>query len=531
MPIVFISYSHRDEAWRSRLEKHLAVLKGRVDLEVWHDRLIPVGQSWRKSIRAAMDGASVVIMLISADYLASEFIVDEEIERALRRLDKDGISVQPMIVRPCAWTEIPWLEQMRVWPDDAKPLSAMRDPEWEESLAAFTKSIVPIVGLEQPQAPRATIYQRIKEEGERLSRSHRWEKGLLYWDLHALPIECTRNDERVRDGKEVPAADLWGQGDRLVLLLGPPACGKTTYCRRLEARPPEATIPIDVGHILPCEEDVLLSLVAGKAETNDRQFARDLEAEGNLLFIADGVGEKRKAQRIVECLDDLSSRLQNSRFLVTCRSGDWPQDRPWLPQFTKWFILDLNSKGWDGFLESQDKELQRRMRNALSQQPELRKLCQNQFLFLIAANVMAKEEGAILTPTRVELYDRFLHRLLTELEELTPIARAAIVECLQGIAVEMRLSGEDRTRLSHARLQDVLRPWLPPGVGQEVMEEELEHLYHIGLVEESRGGIRFFQENFQEYLCAKWLTARFGGFPIDEEIWCLCQEVFTLLNL
>jgi hypothetical protein len=530
MGLIFLSYSHADEEWRKKVELHLRVLRSRVELEVWSDPEIGVGENWGDRIRGVIDRTTIAIVLISADSLCSDYINNEELPLLLQRRRDGGLRIIPIIIRPCAWTEISWLKDIQVWPKDAKPLSTMGGSDAEESLASFTKGLVGIVDPSTRPLPRETIKAYVEEQSNRIWRSYVRKKGLFYWDLEALPIEFTKNPSRQRDGHEIPSGDLWKQGKRLILLLGPPACGKTTYCRRLQARPHESLVPVDIGPNLPCTAEEAIKLFGQKADIDGDSFLRTIEAEGNLVFIADGIGEKRVTQRILESLDRLAVALPNSRFLVTCRTGDWPDDKTWLPEFDKWFILDLDQEGWNAFWKKQIRELERRMREAFEGQPQLRRLCQNQFLFLIAAKVLAREEGAIPKLTRVELYDRFLDGLLADLEELTPIARAAIVSCLENLAVEMRKAGDDRTRLPHGRVQAFLRPWLPPGASQNVLEEALSHLYHIGLVEESMGGIRFFQEHFQEYLCAKWLTARLGGFPNDDEIWSFCQEIFEFLK-
>lgn len=531
MGLIFLSYSHADEGWCRKVELHLRVLKTRVELDLWSDREIGLGENWKDRIRGVIDRTTVAILLISVDFLSSDFITNEELPLLLQHRKDGGLRIIPVIIRPSAWTEIPWLKDIQVWPRDAKPLSTMADADVEESLASLAKSLVGILDPSTRPSPKETVKDYVEEQSERIWRSYIWKKGLFYWDLEALPIEFTKNTLRLRDGHEIPSQQLWKLGKRLILLLGPPACGKTTYCRRLQARPPEGLIPVEIGPNLPCTPKEVLTLFGEKADIDGESILNSIEADGKLLFIADGIGEKRTPQRIVESLEHLAISMANSRFLVTCRTGDWPDDKEWLPGFDKWFILDLDQVGWNAFWEKQEYELERRMRCAFESQPLLPRLCHNQFLFLIAVKVMAREEGTIPKLTRVELYDRFLDGLLADLEHLTPIARAAIVSCLENLAVEMRKSGEDRTRLPHGRVQEFLRPWLPPGARQNVLEEALSHLYHIGLVEESRGGIRFFQEHFQEYLCAKWLTARLAGFPIDHEIWSFCQEIFDFLKL
>jgi hypothetical protein len=88
MPSVFLSYSHKDEVWKDRLKAHLGVL----ELDAWDDRHIQGGAEWFKEIKEAMArAASVAILLISADFLSSEFILREEIPTLLERRTREGL--------------------------------------------------------------------------------------------------------------------------------------------------------------------------------------------------------------------------------------------------------------------------------------------------------------------------------------------------------------------------------------------------------------------------------------------------------
>jgi HTH-type transcriptional regulator/antitoxin HigA len=89
-PKVFISYSHADEKrWKNRLQKHLKVLERHGSLSFWDDRRIAAGQEWRAEIKAALDSADAAILLISTDFLGSNFINDEEeLERITDIVDR-----------------------------------------------------------------------------------------------------------------------------------------------------------------------------------------------------------------------------------------------------------------------------------------------------------------------------------------------------------------------------------------------------------------------------------------------------------
>jgi hypothetical protein len=110
-PTVFIGYSHKDEIWKDRLVTHLKALheQGRIDL--WDDRRISAGDDWYQEIQSAIAAASIAILMISPDFLASHFIQNEEVPHFLERNAKEGLRIIPIIVKPCAWLEFNMLDK------------------------------------------------------------------------------------------------------------------------------------------------------------------------------------------------------------------------------------------------------------------------------------------------------------------------------------------------------------------------------------------------------------------------------------
>ena len=131
---IFISYSHRDEAWKDRLVDHLKVLEHEQRFEVWDDRRLSAGSEWFGSIEAALNRATVAVLLISVSFLTSEFIRQEEVPRLLRRRD-GGLLLVPVVVRPCAWQKVAWLAPIQCRPTDGRALSSMTDDEADQHLA------------------------------------------------------------------------------------------------------------------------------------------------------------------------------------------------------------------------------------------------------------------------------------------------------------------------------------------------------------------------------------------------------------
>lgn len=163
MAKVFISYSHADEKWKDRVVKHLGVLANE-GLEVRDDRKIAAGDAWADEIGIAIATCDVALLLVSADFLASSFILGHEVPALLQRRQEQGIRVIPLILSHCAWNCVPWLSAIQVWQKDGKPLSGMSRHAAEAALAELAGEITDLLlqpiskssRLPRPHLPGAT---------------------------------------------------------------------------------------------------------------------------------------------------------------------------------------------------------------------------------------------------------------------------------------------------------------------------------------------------------------------------------------
>ena len=140
-PRIFISYSHDDEAWKDRVVSQLGVLEHEGLLSVWEDRQIAAGDNWLPEIEAAIQSCSVALLLISAKFLTSKFILGAEVPRLLQRREHEGVRVIPVILKPCPWTRVGWLKSIQARPKDGKPLSGMSEYDADAALAALAEEI------------------------------------------------------------------------------------------------------------------------------------------------------------------------------------------------------------------------------------------------------------------------------------------------------------------------------------------------------------------------------------------------------
>lgn len=159
LPLVFISYSHKDETWKERLVTQLQVLQMEGAMSVWNDRRIQAGQDWFPEITQTIEQATVAILLISADFLSSEFIRREEIPRLLKRRSNEGLRVIPLIVRPCVWLKVPWLAGIQARPKDGAPLSGHRTHRVEGDLAALANEVDELLRGAHPEIAEGQVNQ------------------------------------------------------------------------------------------------------------------------------------------------------------------------------------------------------------------------------------------------------------------------------------------------------------------------------------------------------------------------------------
>jgi hypothetical protein len=142
---VFVSYSHKDARWRDRLQVHLKPLIRNGKIDLWDDTRIRTGDKWRDEIENALDNAKVAILLVSADFLASEFISTNELPPLLKLAKQRGVRIMPVILGPSRFAESE-ISQFQGINSPDSPLSGMKKKDAESVLVALSREIEAIVG-------------------------------------------------------------------------------------------------------------------------------------------------------------------------------------------------------------------------------------------------------------------------------------------------------------------------------------------------------------------------------------------------
>ncbi len=125
---VMLSYAHEDEELKNRLDVHLTALKRSGRIETWSDRKIMPGTEWDSTIKNEMNTADIILLLISADFLASEYIWKIELTKAMERHRNKASVVIPIFLRPCDWKEMPFAV-LQGLPKDSVPVTEFEDRE------------------------------------------------------------------------------------------------------------------------------------------------------------------------------------------------------------------------------------------------------------------------------------------------------------------------------------------------------------------------------------------------------------------
>src|SRR5215510_4817146 len=154
---LFISYAHRDEDLRQELDNHLSNLRRQQIISGWHDRRIAPGQEWAEQIDNALNEAQIILLLISARFMASDYCYAKEMVRAIERHDAGEAVVIPIILSACDWQGAPF-SKLQALPKDAKPIKAWndRDEAWLDVVRGLRR-VIDRLSLPKPTVETSSV--------------------------------------------------------------------------------------------------------------------------------------------------------------------------------------------------------------------------------------------------------------------------------------------------------------------------------------------------------------------------------------
>ena len=229
MPLeVFYSYAHEDEASRDELEKHLSLLKRSGLIVGWHDRRISAGDEWRDQIDAHARSAQIILLLISPDFLASDYCYDVEMKLALERHARHEARVIPIILRPVDWTVAPF-SKLQALPRDGRAVTSWANRD--EAFANIAQGIREVVlrfqspTIEPPPITPVLVDQKIPKTRvlDAAIPSHivRGQATELQVLVRLPDSEGLKGKLLEDEGSEAEPEDVLSRDFRVVFPLGP----------------------------------------------------------------------------------------------------------------------------------------------------------------------------------------------------------------------------------------------------------------------------------------------------------------------
>lgn len=207
---IFLSYSRLDLEGLKELNKHLASLRRTKKIKIWHDRDIEAGSEWESEIQNYLNNADVIILLISANFLNSEYCYSKELTMAIERHDASEAFVIPVILKPCLWNlpDIPF-SKLSVLPENALPITKWEDPE--EAFMSVALHISNLVEkLKQTQG---------QEQKQKQKSGSRYAERQKKYPKAQKEAEVAAKQRQVQSLPQQKVEDLKGNYIRLKALL------------------------------------------------------------------------------------------------------------------------------------------------------------------------------------------------------------------------------------------------------------------------------------------------------------------------
>ena len=159
---LFISYSHIDETTKSELDKFLVMLKRNGVLETWDDRKIEPGDEWDQAINQNLINSDIILLLVSQDFLASDYCYDVEVKKALQFHNNNEKTIIPIIVHNCDWKGSP-LAKLQALPKDGVPIFSKKWNSKEDAIMNVVQGIKKVVSNHKLGKKGINIYSTNKQ--------------------------------------------------------------------------------------------------------------------------------------------------------------------------------------------------------------------------------------------------------------------------------------------------------------------------------------------------------------------------------
>jgi hypothetical protein len=334
---LFFSYASKDEKYKLELEAHLSTLKRDGVIETWSFRNINAGEEWKSSIDENLERARIILFLISADFLASDYCWEIEMKRALQRHEQGTAIVIPVIVRDCDWKNAPFAI-LQALPRDGKAVLKWRprDTGWLDVVQGIRKRIAAsaqlVAATPSPASTASGKRRSVQTEDDPVTRAKRAaaaaaerqarQARLSTEGMEAFYVEVQKVFQSVVSladdiADEVPALELRAGADRnnCVLRVGRISVSMYSYATHPVTESRFIVTQWLGGILLPEEHGKKFYLWKPKEYSEDKFFF-ELSREGDWCW-ASSPGSSQTltsldlAQRCVNAALTLHERIEN----------------------------------------------------------------------------------------------------------------------------------------------------------------------------------------------------------------------------
>jgi hypothetical protein len=159
---IFISYSHKDCKWLERLRVHLRPIEREGKIECWDDKRIQPGEMWKDEIRKAVASSKIAVLLVSADFLASDFIANNELPPLLAAAKAGGSTILPVIIGPCRFEKDINLSKFQAVNPPSQPLINLNEGDQEAVFVKLADTIEAALGTSFSSTKICTLSEKIR---------------------------------------------------------------------------------------------------------------------------------------------------------------------------------------------------------------------------------------------------------------------------------------------------------------------------------------------------------------------------------
>lgn len=492
--LVFFSYAQADQMWHEQLAKHLSQLARDGLIERWsHQQILP-GVDRAREIDQALHSAHIILLLISADFLASDAQYQIEMQHALERHRRGEVRVVPIIVRPCDWQSSPFAH-LQCLPRRGSPISTWDNPD--EAFLAVAQELRQIIAHQQVPSPPLSQVQR--QNRARLLKRVRttWIEGLLEHSLHRTAwIDLHLQDQpdmlenpwrlQVQELNQEPhvlptgtsIVQVYDEAEGKLLILGEPGAGKTTLLLHLaqallDRAEADERVPTPVVFNLSSwthQRQPLAAWLIDELQTKyqvPRHMAELWVERRQVLPLLDGLDEVAEEARVacLQAITDYSSRHSSqigTPLVVCCRSQEYQELSLDVLLSRAVSILPLTGQQIDVYLSHAQGRLER-LRQALHENAELATLAHRPLMLSIftLAYQGADAQDFLTSSSSQEqtmhaVFSIYVKRMLSRRKALPPWMQKHFLHWLISLASQLHQHNQ-----SVFQVKDLLPDWLP----------------------------------------------------------------------